>query len=88
VLAGHTHVVSAGTLTGVPVWTGGAITFQVSALPPAGLRNVRTPTVSRIDLFADAVLAAGVPFDADVVQAVAPAELDAMVDRFRAELPA
>ncbi|MGH3613251.1 MAG: hypothetical protein ACRDRK_11790 [Pseudonocardia sp.] len=25
VLAGHTHVVSAGTVAGIPVWTGGAL---------------------------------------------------------------
>jgi 3',5'-cyclic-AMP phosphodiesterase len=88
VLAGHTHVVSAGSLAGVPVWTGGAITFQVSALPPAGLRSVRSPAVSRIDLLDGSVLAASVPFDATEVFTLAPAELDAIVAGFAAELPA
>lgn len=87
VLAGHTHVVSAGTLAGVPVWTGGAITFQVHAMPATGLRSVRDATVSRIDLLADSVLAAAVPIDAAEAFSVPQDELDAMITGFAAELP-
>jgi hypothetical protein len=51
-LAGHTHIVSAGAIADVPVWTGGAATYLMDALPPAqGGRALRAPTISRIDLF-------------------------------------
>jgi Icc protein len=62
VLAGHNHVISAGCVEGVPVWTGGAIGTTLDALAPgAALRGVSNPTVSRIDLFAEGVVATSVP---------------------------
>lgn len=51
VLAGHTHVTSAGTLAGVPVWTGGSTSSTWYGLTPGGEGLVRAPSVSRIDLF-------------------------------------
>jgi 3',5'-cyclic-AMP phosphodiesterase len=65
VLAGHTHVVSAGAVAGVPVWTGGATSFVSDALFPAGERALLAPSVTRIDLFADSVIATAVPIGAE-----------------------
>lgn len=65
VLAGHTHMVSAGAVAGVPVWTGGAAPFLLDPLPPAGSdRVLHRPTISRVDLFPDGVLATAIPLDA------------------------
>lgn len=88
VLAGHTHVVSAGALAGIPVWTGGAAPYVVDGLAPAGgVRALRVPTISRIDLFADAVIATAVPVDAPALGS-APAEaVAAQTARMLAELP-
>jgi 3',5'-cyclic-AMP phosphodiesterase len=66
VLGGHTHVVGAGTLAGVPVWSGGPVFTTIDALMPTGLpdgavRTFATPSMSRIDVHADAVTAISVP---------------------------
>jgi 3',5'-cyclic AMP phosphodiesterase CpdA len=62
VLCGHTHVASAGTLAGVPVWVGGPTSSTWYGLTPGGReRVVRAPAVSRIDLWADGMLASTVP---------------------------
>ena len=66
VLAGHTHVVGAGAVAGIPVWIGGATSYISDALVPAGAeRTLNAPSVSRIDIFADAVVTATVPVGAD-----------------------
>jgi Icc protein len=69
VLAGHTHMTSAGSLAGIPVWTAGALASTADTLAPTGLgsRLVRTPTIGRIDLFADSLIATAVPVDAPVI---------------------
>lgn len=73
VLAGHTHVTSAGVLAGIPVWTCGATSSGWDALAPAGTaRTVHAPTVSRIDLFADELIVAAVPVGAPTVASWAP----------------
>src|SRR5918998_863289 len=65
VLAGHTHVVSAGTLGGVPVWTGGPLATVLDPFAPgAALRGLATPSVSRIDLFPDDLITTSVPIGA------------------------
>lgn len=80
VLAGHTHVVSAGALAGIPVWTGGATAYASDPLPPAGTaRGSATATVSRIDLFADSLIVTAVPLDTEPLFALTAAQLDAMV---------
>jgi 3',5'-cyclic-AMP phosphodiesterase len=62
VLCGHTHVASAGTLAGVPVWVGGPTSSTWYGLTPGGReRMVRAPAVSRIDLWADGLLTSTVP---------------------------
>jgi 3',5'-cyclic AMP phosphodiesterase CpdA len=43
VLAGHTHVVSAGCLAGVPVWTGGAIATTLDSLAPGAAPRGQQP---------------------------------------------
>jgi 3',5'-cyclic-AMP phosphodiesterase len=89
VLAGHTHVVSAGALGGVPVWTPGALASTSDSLPPAesGSRLLAAPAVARIDLYADAVIATSVPLDGATIGESGPQEWAALVARFRAELP-
>jgi 3',5'-cyclic AMP phosphodiesterase CpdA len=69
VLAGHTHMTSAGALAGIPVWTAGALASTADTLAPAGLgsRLVRTPTIGRIDLFDDSLIATAVPLDPPVI---------------------
>jgi Icc protein len=79
VLAGHTHVVSAGSVGGVPVWTGGATSYGSDGLAPdRGERVLLAPGVSRIDLFADAVIVTAVPVDPVVALALSGAQVDAM----------
>lgn len=88
VLAGHTHVVSAGALAGVPVWTGGAIAPTFDGLVSDGtLRGLASPCVSRIDLFADAVLVTEVPFDARPLAHVPADQMRPKIDALRAQLP-
>jgi 3',5'-cyclic AMP phosphodiesterase CpdA len=66
VLGGHTHLVSAGALAGIPVWTGGSTAYAYDALPPGGgERLLRAPTLSRIDLFAGSLVATAVPVGAE-----------------------
>jgi len=88
VLAGHTHVVSAGSLAGIPVWTGGpvATTFD-SLLSDGALRGLASPSISRIDLFADSVLATHVPFDATTLTSVPAAVMQPQIAALRAQLP-
>lgn len=89
VLAGHTHLVSAGALAGVPVWTGGAATLLADALPPGrGSRGRRSATLSRIDLFDDDVVVASVPIEAEPSPARSAAELDAHIAEMQAQLAA
>lgn len=65
ILAGHTHVAAAGMLAGIPVWSGGPIFTCIDALMPAtlgdGLRTFATPSMSRIDVYPDTVMASSVP---------------------------
>lgn len=82
VLAGHTHVVSAGALAGVPVWTGGTTgTSWDSLAPDGGGRTVRTPSVSRIDLFADDLLVTTVAVGAETVSEIGREQMDALTAR-------
>ena len=76
VLAGHTHVVSAGAVAGIPVWIGGATSYITDALVPAGAeRALNAPSVCRIDLFADAVVTTAVPVGAEQRDAPSAAQV-------------
>ena len=87
VLSGHTHVVSAGALAGVPVWTGGAATLLSDPLPPGrGGRGRRSATLSRIDLFDDDVIVTSVPIEAPATPTRSAAEVDAHIAEIQAEL--
>lgn len=80
VLAGHTHVASAGTLAGVPVWVGGSTSSTWYGLAPTGESGVGAPSVSRIDLFDDGgVLASAVPLGAPGLGEIDPARIDELV---------
>jgi 3',5'-cyclic-AMP phosphodiesterase len=85
VLAGHTHVVSAGTLAGVPVWTGGPLATTLDPFAPgAALRGLATPSVSRIDLFPDGLITTNVPIGARRMSDVPAAAMEPAIARFRA----
>ena len=84
VLAGHTHVTSAGTLAGVPVWVGASTSSTWYGLTPAGGESiVRAPAVSRVDLWADGLLASTVPVGAAGLGTTTDAQVDAVVARER-----
>ena len=63
VVGGHVHGATAGTLAGIPVWTGGSVHVALDSLPPRGTshRVVVAPAMSRIDLFPGTAVAASVP---------------------------
>jgi hypothetical protein len=85
VVAGHTHVASAGTLGGVPVWTGGPLATTVDAMAPgAGLRTLGTPSLTRIDLFGDGLLTTSVPVGGPVAQEIPEELMQPTLARFRA----
>lgn len=82
VLAGHTHVVSAGAIAGVPVWTGGATSYGSDALAPGrGERVLLAPSASRIDLFPDTLIVTSVPVDATAAAAFTEEQVRAMLQR-------
>lgn len=82
VLAGHTHVVSAGALAGVPVWTGGATSYGSDALAPGrGERVLLAPSASRIDLFPDALIVTSVPVGATAAATFTEEQVQAMLQR-------
>jgi len=84
VLAGHTHVVSAGTLGGVPVWTGGPVHTTLDPFAPgASLRGLATPSVSRIDLFPDGLLTTSVPIGARRMSDVPASVMEPAIATFR-----
>jgi hypothetical protein len=85
VLAGHTHVVSAGTLGGVPVWTGGPLATVLDPFAPgAALRGLATPSVSRIDLFPSDLITTSVPIGARCVSDVPAATMEPAIAAFHA----
>ena len=85
VLAGHTHVVSAGTLGGVPVWTGGPLATVLDPFAPgAALRGLATPSVSRIDLFPGDLITTSVPIGARRVSDVPAATMEPAIAAFHA----
>jgi 3',5'-cyclic-AMP phosphodiesterase len=84
VLSGHTHVTSAGTLAGIPVWTGASTSSTWYGLSPAGGEStVRAPVVNRIDLFPDGLLASAVPVGAQALGTLTDAQIDAALARER-----
>jgi 3',5'-cyclic AMP phosphodiesterase CpdA len=80
VLAGHTHVVSAGALAGIPVWTGGTTAFASGAFAPCGgEQQLLSPTVNRVDLFDDSLIVTTVAADAELVDGLTPGEVDDLI---------
>ncbi len=85
VLAGHTHVVSSGTLGGVPVWTGGPLAAVLDPFAPgAALRGLATPSVSRIDLFPDDLITTSVPIGARRMSDVPASTMEPAIAAFHA----
>jgi 3',5'-cyclic AMP phosphodiesterase CpdA len=85
VLAGHTHVASAGTLGGITVWTGGPLATTVDALARgSALRTLAAPSVSRIDLFAEDLITTSVPVGAAVMGEMPEDRMEPALTRFRA----
>ena len=84
VLAGHTHVVSAGALAGIPVWTGGTLAHGAGAFAAGGGEQaVRSPTANRVDLFDDSLIVTTVAIDAEHVGTLTPTEVDALIATIR-----
>jgi hypothetical protein len=89
VLAGHTHVVSAGTLGEVPVWTGDPLATTLDGLAPgAALRGLATPSVSRVDLFPGGLLTTSAPVGAQLMSHTLAEQVEPVLARFRAALTA
>jgi Icc protein len=87
VLAGHTHVASAGALSGLPVWIGGPLATTIDPLAPgATFRALATPSVSRVDLLPDGLLTTSVPIGAEVRTLVAGEEMGPKIAELRAAL--
>jgi 3',5'-cyclic-AMP phosphodiesterase len=80
VLAGHTHVVSAGALAGIPVWTGGTTAFASGAFASGGGESqLLSPTANRVDLFDDSLIVTTVAIDAEHVATLTPTEVDDLI---------
>jgi 3',5'-cyclic-AMP phosphodiesterase len=88
VLAGHTHITSAGTLAGIPVWTGASTSSTWYGLSTAGGEGtVRAPAMSRIDLFADGLLASAIQVGAPPLGTMSDAQITAAIARERKTSP-
>jgi 3',5'-cyclic AMP phosphodiesterase CpdA len=84
VLAGHTHVVSAGALAGIPVWTGGTTAFASGAFPAGrGESQLLSPAANRVDLFDDTLIVTTVAIDAEHVATLTPAQVDDLIATIR-----
>jgi 3',5'-cyclic-AMP phosphodiesterase len=83
VLAGHTHVVSAGALAGIPVWTGGTTAFASGSFAAGGGESqLLSPTANRVDLFDDSLIVTTVTtvaIDAEHVATLTPAQVDDLI---------
>jgi 3',5'-cyclic AMP phosphodiesterase CpdA len=88
VLAGHTHLTSAGALAGVPVWVPGALASTTDGLAPKGTgsRLFRVPTIARIDLFTDSLIASAVPVGGELIAEFDLADTAASVARLDAAI--
>lgn len=85
VLAGHTHVVSSGTLGGVPVWTGGPLATVLDPFAPgAALRGLAIPSVTRIDLFPHDLITTSVPIGARRTSDVPATTMEPAIAAFHA----
>lgn len=80
VLAGHTHVVSAGAVAGIPVWTGGTTAFASGAFAPGGGEQaLLSPAANRVDLFDDSLIVTTVAIDAQHIATLTPAQVDELI---------
>jgi 3',5'-cyclic-AMP phosphodiesterase len=80
VLAGHTHVVSAGALAGIPVWTGGTTAFASGAFAAGGGENqLLSPTANRVDLYDDSLIVTTMAIDAEHIATLTPAQVDDLI---------
>lgn len=80
VLAGHTHVVSAGAIAGIPVWTGGTTAYASGAFAAGGGESqLLCPTANRVDLFDDSLIVTTVAMNAEHVATLTPAEVDEVI---------
>jgi 3',5'-cyclic-AMP phosphodiesterase len=79
-LAGHTHVVSAGALAGIPVWTGGTTAFASGAFAAGGGESqLLSPMANRVDLFDDSLIVTTVAIDAEHIATLTPAQVDDLI---------
>lgn len=65
ILCGHAHHAGASALAGVPVWIAPSTAHRAELLSPAGrARGRASAALTRVDVYADAVVAAAEPLDA------------------------
>lgn len=80
VLAGHTHVVSAGALAGIPVWTGGTTAIASGSFAAGGGESqLLSPMANRVDLFDDSLIVTAVAIDAEHFATLTPAQVDDLI---------
>lgn len=61
ILCGHSHHTSSGSIAGIPVWVGPAMSYRVDPIPPVGRhRGVVGFGFSRIDVFGSSFVATAV----------------------------
>lgn len=61
ILCGHAHHTSSGSIAGIPVWVGPAMSYRVDPIPPVGRhRGVVGFGFSRIDVFGSSFVATAV----------------------------
>lgn len=61
ILSGHAHHTGAGSLSGIPVWVGPAMSYRVDPAPPAGRHRGHVGFgFSRVDLFGESFVVTAV----------------------------
>lgn len=73
-------MIGAGSLAGIPVWTGGSTAYTATPLPPAGGEQLTlTPTTTQIDLHDGELLVSAAVTGVAPLQTLSAAEVDAMI---------
>jgi 3',5'-cyclic-AMP phosphodiesterase len=63
IVSGHNHTTGCGALAGIPVWVSPACANQIDPLVKGRLRGVPGGGMTRIDVFAESVIATAMPID-------------------------
>lgn len=83
ILCGHAHHTSSGSIAGIPVWVGPAMSYRVDPIPPVGRhRGVVGFGFSRIDVFGSSFVATAV--EATPAATVYDESMDDILDKLAA----